>query len=72
MLLSAEQWRKDFGVEKIMKYVLRVSLSNILSDLAPTNREFDFKEKALVDKFYPQFYHKMDKVCENTVNSVAI
>ncbi|KAI0084214.1 CRAL-TRIO domain-containing protein [Irpex rosettiformis] len=22
---------------------------------------FDFKEKALVDKYYPQYYHKMDK-----------
>jgi len=42
MLVAAEKWRKDFGVEKIMK-------------------EFDFKEKALVDKYYPQFYHKMDK-----------
>lgn len=42
MLLSAEQWRKDFGVEDIMA-------------------NFDFKEKAEVDKYYPQFYHKTDK-----------
>ncbi|CAL1701897.1 unnamed protein product [Somion occarium] len=42
MLLAAEQWRKDFGIEEIMK-------------------NFDFKEKALVDKYYPQYYHKMDK-----------
>lgn len=27
------------------------------------NRNFDFKEKAEVDKYYPQYYHKMDKVC---------
>ena len=25
-------------------------------------RNFDFKEKEEVDKYYPQFYHKMDKV----------
>ncbi|KAF9475202.1 hypothetical protein BDN70DRAFT_884014 [Pholiota conissans] len=25
------------------------------------NRSFDFKEKAEVDKYYPQFYHKTDK-----------
>jgi len=42
MLLSAEQWRKDFGVDDIMK-------------------NFDFNEKAEVDKYYPQFYHKTDK-----------
>ncbi|KII96177.1 hypothetical protein PLICRDRAFT_49072 [Plicaturopsis crispa FD-325 SS-3] len=42
MLLAAEQWRKDFGVDEIVK-------------------SFDFKEKAQVDKYYPQYYHKMDK-----------
>ncbi|RXW19321.1 hypothetical protein EST38_g6549 [Candolleomyces aberdarensis] len=42
MLLNAEQWRKDFGVEDIVN-------------------NFDFKEKAEVDKYYPQFYHKTDK-----------
>ena len=26
-------------------------------------RNFDFKEKVEVDKYYPQFYHKTDKVC---------
>ncbi|OCH86026.1 hypothetical protein OBBRIDRAFT_821263 [Obba rivulosa] len=42
MIIACEQWRKDFGVEEIVK-------------------NFDFKEKAEVDKYYPQFYHKMDK-----------
>ncbi|KAF9530988.1 CRAL-TRIO domain-containing protein [Crepidotus variabilis] len=42
MFLSAEKWRKDFGVDDIIK-------------------NFDFKEKAEVDKYYPQFYHKTDK-----------
>ncbi|KZT21257.1 hypothetical protein NEOLEDRAFT_766476 [Neolentinus lepideus HHB14362 ss-1] len=41
MLLAAEQWRKDFGVEDVVK-------------------NFDFKEKKEVDKYYPQYYHKMD------------
>ncbi|EEB88724.1 hypothetical protein MPER_13274 [Moniliophthora perniciosa FA553] len=42
MLLECEQWRKQFGVDDIVK-------------------NFDFKEKAEVDKYYPQYYHKMDK-----------
>ncbi|KAI5827332.1 hypothetical protein K523DRAFT_322217 [Schizophyllum commune Tattone D] len=42
MLLNAEQWRKDFGVDDII-------------------HNFDFKEKVEVNKYYPQFYHKMDK-----------
>lgn len=25
-------------------------------------RNFDFKEQAEVDKYYPQYYHKIDKV----------
>lgn len=42
MLLNCEQWRKDFGVDDIVK-------------------NFDFPEKAEVNKYYPQFYHKTDK-----------
>ncbi|CAA7268985.1 unnamed protein product [Cyclocybe aegerita] len=42
MLLNAEKWRKDFGVDDIVA-------------------NFDFKEKAEVDKYYPQYYHKTDK-----------
>ncbi|KAF8451101.1 CRAL-TRIO domain-containing protein [Boletus edulis BED1] len=42
MVLSAEQWRKDFDVEDIVK-------------------NFVFTEKKEVDKYYPQYYHKMDK-----------
>ena len=26
-------------------------------------RNFDFAEKREVNKYYPQYYHKMDKVC---------
>ncbi|KAI9461045.1 CRAL-TRIO domain-containing protein [Russula earlei] len=42
MLLSAEQWRKDVGVDELV-------------------RTFEFKEKEEVDKYYPQYYHKIDK-----------
>ncbi|KAF8075950.1 CRAL-TRIO domain-containing protein [Lyophyllum atratum] len=42
MLIAAEQWRKDYGVDDIIK-------------------NFDFKEKKEVDKYYPQYYHKTDK-----------
>jgi len=42
MFINCEKWRKDFGVDDIVK-------------------NFDFKEKAEVDKYYPQYYHKMDK-----------
>ena len=42
MLLNFEQWRKDFGVEELVK-------------------NFDFKEKAEVNQYYPQYYHKTDK-----------
>lgn len=42
MLISNEEWRKEFGVEDIIK-------------------NFDFKEKLEVNKYYPQYYHKTDK-----------
>ncbi|ESK95408.1 sec14 cytosolic factor [Moniliophthora roreri MCA 2997] len=42
MLLDAEEWRRDFGVDNLVK-------------------NFDFKEKEEVSKYYPQFYHKTDK-----------
>jgi len=42
MLISCEQWRKDFKVDEIVG-------------------SFDFAEKAEVDRYYPQYYHKMDK-----------
>jgi len=43
MLLNAEQWRKDFKVDDVVK-------------------NLDFKEKEEVNKYYPQYYHKTDKV----------
>lgn len=60
MLKAAEQWRKEFGVDELVQYVHRSSHLSPCTDLAARN--FDFKEKAEVDKYYPQYYHKMDKV----------
>ncbi|KAF8874142.1 CRAL-TRIO domain-containing protein [Mucidula mucida] len=42
MLQECEQWRKDFGVDDIVK-------------------NFDFKEREEVNKYYPSYYHKTDK-----------
>ncbi|KIK59936.1 hypothetical protein GYMLUDRAFT_168628 [Collybiopsis luxurians FD-317 M1] len=42
MIINCEKWRKEFGVDDIVK-------------------NFDFPEKEEVDKYYLQFYHKMDK-----------
>ena len=61
MLLSAERWRKDFKVNEIVKFVFLCRFSGEwLFDA--THRDFEFKEKQEVDKYYPQYYHKMDKV----------
>ena len=60
MLKAAEEWRKDFGVEDLIKCAHRSPTSNHV--LTWLSRNFDFKEKAEVDKYYPQYYHKMDKV----------
>lgn len=45
MLMNYEEWRKTFAGCGV-------------DELA---RTFDFKERSQVDKFYPQYYHKMDK-----------
>ena len=44
MFSECEQWRKEFGVDELMK-------------------SFHFDEKPLVTVYYPQYYHKTDKVC---------
>ena len=63
MLISCEQWRKDFNVDDIVKCAPHPAFSTSLSIADEcTNRNFDFKEKEQVDKYYPQYYHKTDKV----------
>ncbi len=59
MLLNCEQWRKDFGVDDIVECVVFV-LPHRCPHLG--RRNFDFEEKEQVDRYYPQYYHKMDKV----------
>ena len=61
MLLDAEKWRKEFGVDDIVKCVFFSFLGEIRGYLQ-VHRNFDFKEKEEVDKYYPQYYHKTDKV----------
>jgi hypothetical protein len=61
MLLAAEAWRKEFGVDEIVKSVTRF-LGPFFSSSYLVARNFEFKEKVQVDKYYPQFYHKTDKV----------
>jgi hypothetical protein len=44
--VNSEKWRKEFGGQGIGHLV----------------RTFDYKEKPDVIKYYPQYYHKTDKV----------
>ena len=67
MLLSAEQWRKDENVDELVQCVcfFKSQYDALLrrpSPLLTSYRTFEFKEKADVDKYYPQYYHKIDKV----------
>lgn len=63
MFLNAEQWRKDFGVDEIVTCVIH-DFSQFLQILMfHFSRSFKYPEQAEVDKYYPQFYHKIDKVC---------
>ena len=71
MLKNAEDWRKDFKVDEIVQCVSlypsrAMDGADVLSWHAPVHRTFDFKEAKEVDKYYPQFYHKMDKVRHRT------
>jgi hypothetical protein len=61
MLLAAEQWRLDMKIDDIVQSVACLLLSVDYPDLAQ-RRNFDFAEKKEVDQYYPQYYHKMDKV----------
>lgn len=68
MLLSAEQWRKDEKVDELAQCVIVAvrAWSFAKPDyLFSRHRTFEFTEKKEVDKYYPQYYHKIDKVKKN-------
>ena len=69
MLLSAEKWRKDENVDEIVRCVFFFNIEResqydalLMISLRTSHRTFEFKEKAEVNKYYPQYYHKIDKV----------
>ncbi len=62
MLLDREQWRADFQLDKLMRCVSTLMLCMMEANGHFKNREFNFTEKKEVDKYYPQYYHKTDKV----------
>jgi hypothetical protein len=64
MFIAAEKWRKEFNVDDIVKSVRHHSKELTTPTLTETLiRNFKFPEKEEVNKYYPQYYHKTDKVC---------
>jgi hypothetical protein len=88
MIYAAEQWRKDFGVDEIVRLVIlflnRVhrtryhlttrllhlrsyrshnsTFANAYHPCSYSHPESLDEEKKEVNKLYPQYYHKIDKV----------
>ena len=52
--IDSEKWRETYAGIGVEELV----------------RTFDYKEKPEVFKYYPQYYHKTDKVCYCNPNSV--
>ncbi len=63
MIIDQEKWRKEFRVDDLDKGA--ITLLSRLNYPTPSFRGFDFPERAEVDKHYPQFYHKTDRVCSS-------
>lgn len=67
------RWRKDFGTDKIevklklnsiSKYAIDIILAQsefCILTLGSISQEFDYTELDEVTKYYPQFYHGVDK-----------
>lgn len=51
--VECEKWRKDFGVDDLV-------------------RNFNYVEKPKVFEYYPQYYHKTDKVPIPTVHGTCL
>ncbi|EMD31791.1 hypothetical protein CERSUDRAFT_119365 [Gelatoporia subvermispora B] len=52
---------RKFDVEKAKQMLIACEQWRKDFGVEDITKNFDFKEKAEVDKYYPQFYHKMDK-----------
>ena len=63
MFIAAEKWRKEFNVDDIVKSVRHHSRVDHRTLTETLIRNFKFPEKEEVNKYYPQYYHKTDKVC---------
>lgn len=57
--MEADAWNRFIDCEKWRK-----DFGGGVDKLVPT---FDYKEKAEVFKYYPQYYHKTDKVCGSSI-----
>jgi hypothetical protein len=63
MLLAAEKWRKEFGVEELVKWVASLTAYSIINSYLGAPRTFDFAERTEVDRYLPQYYH-VGVLCE--------
>ena len=51
------------GHRKVISFLFSILLILIDVFFFLNNRNFDFKELEVVNKYYPQYYHKTDKAC---------
>ena len=63
MFIASEKWRKEFEVDNLVKSARHYSEFDYSLLMGTFIRNFRFKEKEAVNKLYPQYYHKTDKVC---------
>lgn len=58
--LDCEKWRREFQHKEFPGGVDQLT------------RDFDYKEKPQVFKYYPQYYHKIDKVRLETAETPCV
>ena len=63
MFIASEKWRREFEVDNLVKCAKHYSEIDHSSLMGTFIRNFRFKEREAVNKLYPQYYHKTDKVC---------
>ena len=54
---------RKFDLPKAKEMLLNAEQWRIDFKVDEIVQNFEFKEKAEVDKYYPQFYHNTDRVC---------